>query len=140
MIRAKLVEEEVNRIIVSATMTMPDEDALKDLMIEKVEHSPEGLGCHFILLRDGEIITPVADDERSNWFNRYGRSAIIIVIEGGLDDQAQIANNYYPAQVNALKGIVKAMKKKYTNAQLTLHHELFLGVNPVITKEEIEDE
>ena len=113
---------------------------MNDLLIEHVELIPEQLGCHFILMMNGDVFTPVADDERSNWFHRYGSTAIIIVIEGGLTDEAEIANNYYPSQKAALRNIVKEMKKKYTNAQLTLHHELFLGVNPVITKEEIEDE
>ena len=140
MKRAKLVPEEVTRIVVSATMTMPSEDAMNDLLIEHVELIPEQLGCHFLLMMNGDVFTPVADDERSSWFHRYGSTAIIIVIEGGLTDEAQIANNYYPSQKTALRNIVKAMKKKYPNAELTLHHELFLGVNPVLEKSEIEDD
>ena len=140
MNRAMLNPEEVTRIIVSSTMTMPSEDALNDLVIEKCCHTPEKLGCHYVLLRNGDVLTPVSDDERGNWFSRYGETSIVIVIEGGMNDEGQISSNYYVGQLNALRSITKNLKKKYTTAVVTPHHELFLGVNPVIDKEFFNEE
>lgn len=137
MKRANLIEEEVKHIIVSATMTMPEEDALADLLVEHVCRTPDKLGCHFYIPRDGEIITPVEPTKRGNWFARYGEDSIFIIVEGGLDKDANIANNFMAGQICWLKGIVKNLKKMYPNAELTLHNELFLGINPVITKEQI---
>jgi len=132
MKRAKLIPEEVTRIVVSSTMTMPDEDVADQLTIEHAVKSVEQLGCHYLIMRDGEVFTPVADDERGNWFSRYGSTSVVIVIEGGLNEEAQIASNYYAGQLNALKDITEKLSKKYSNAKVTMHHELFLGVNPVL--------
>ena len=136
MNRAMLNPEEVTRIIVSSTMTMPSEDALNDLVIEKCCHTPEKLGCHFYIPRDGEMLTPVDSIERGNWFHRYGQCSIFIVIEGGLDNDAQIANNYMAGQLQTLKAVVSNMQRLYPNAIPTMHHELFLGVNPVLNEED----
>lgn len=138
MKRAKLKTEEVTRIIVSATMTMDEEEALEALVIEHCCHTPEKLGCHYYIQKDGDVLTPVSHEERGNWFARYGSTAIFIVVEGGLDDDGQVSNNFMAGQLCWIKGTVKTLKKIYPNAELTLHRELFLGVNPVLTKEQIE--
>ena len=132
MKRAKLIPEEVTRLIISSTMTMPDEDVPELLTIEHAVNSVDQLGCHYLIMRNGDVVNPVSDDERGNWFSRYGSTSIVIVIEGGLNEEAQIASNYYAGQLNALRAITKSLSKKYTNAKVTMHHELFLGVNPVL--------
>ena len=137
MKRAKLIEEEVTRIIVQSTMTMPEEDALDELVTHHACHTADKLGCHFYIPRDGEILTPVQPYERGNWEARYGSTSIFVVIEGGMSDDGEIANNYMAGQLCWLKSIVKNLKKMYPKAELTLYHELFKGINPVLTKEQI---
>lgn len=137
MKRNKLITEEVTSIIVSSTMTMPDEDALKELLIEHCESFVKDLGCHYILMKNGDIHKPVADDERGNWFARFSPMSVVVVIEGGLDSKGNLDKNYSSNQLKSLKEIVIDLQNKYPAAELKLHGDLFFGANPVITKEDI---
>ena len=140
MKRMKLVPEEVTRIIVTATMNLPDEDPISELLIEHCEGFVEDLGCHYILMRNGTVHKPVADDERGNWFARFSPISVVVVIEGGLNSKGNPENNYSHQQLKSLKKVVVELQDKYPVAEVTMHREIFYGANPVITKEEILDE
>lgn len=137
MKRMKLITEEVTSIIVSATMTLPDENAMKMLCIDQCVGFVEDLGCHYILLKNGDIHKPVDDDERGNWFDRFSAMSVVIVIEGGLDSKGNLDKNYTSEQLYCLKDLINYLQEKYPLAELKMHGDLFYGANPVITKEDI---
>lgn len=128
MKRAKLIPEEVLHIVVGSTMTDPDE----------VFESPEEQGMHFYIPKDGAVIDPVPDDLRGNYLPRYGSNSIVIIIEGGYDEDGHATvESYNRGQLLTVKAIAANMLKKYPKAEIRMWHELRMGINPVIDIREI---
>lgn len=136
MKRANLNEDEVTRIIIMSTMTMQDTGALADLIAQRSASGGLDLGCHYYICGDGEVLRPVSCEQRGDFIPRYGRTSIVIVLEGGLDEEGKPTKYYSTDQLVALQTIVRHMGSLYPMAQPTFYRELFRGINPVIEHED----
>lgn len=140
MKRATMKPEEVKYIIIGSTMTKHDESGLVKELLEAEEHHPSQLGMHFYVDKDASVIEPVCITKRGNRLARYEQNSIIIIVEGGMDDDGGYsAVTYTPAQMRTLRAILQSCKDRYPDAVTKLWWELRKGVNPVFTLDDIEE-
>lgn len=128
MKRAKLKPHEVTRIIITATMS-EDAKTVDQLQQERRSAGYLDLGFHYFVDRNARVHFGVPSDERGSYFERYGHTSIVILIDGKGD--------YEPEQLIAVRRIIGTLKREYPFADPTMHYELFLGINPAIDKEEL---
>jgi len=133
---AKLEPEEVTRIIIQATMTVPSDTGLVDVLSKRVRAGFTDLGCHFFIANNGNIHSSVPVTHRGTSVQRYSKSSTHILINGGSDRRGRPENNYSEEQLHTLRWAVNLLTNLYPHAKPTMYRELFRGVNPVIDHED----
>lgn len=138
MNRAKLRRDDVTHIIITSTMTPVSQRTTPSLLLG--DRKAEGyldVGWHYFVDMDSVLHRGVPLSEAGSYFDRYARSAVTVLIEGGVREDGLYTNNYRPQQLNTLREVIDLITETYPHANISLHRDLFKGVNPSISIEEI---
>ncbi|MCJ8335199.1 MAG: peptidoglycan recognition protein family protein [Epibacterium sp.] len=132
MRRAKLHAHEVTRVILTATMTHQkyEEVTVESLMKKRRADGFIDAGWHYFVDKNAKVHFGVPADERGSMFPRYEKDTVVILIEG--------SGMYTKEQYAVVKRLVADLQKQYPKALLTLHYELFRGINPGIERGDIQ--
>lgn len=123
MRRAKLKAHEVTRVILTSTMTPPTyKETVDKLMADRRTEGYLDVGWHYFVDRNARVHFGIPATERGSYFERYSESSVVILIEG-MDD-------YSLEQFAALRRLIETTQREYPGAVVTMHYELFRGVNP----------
>lgn len=135
--RANLYPECVEYIVIHSTMTKPNEDG-KASEAERQGVSPRMLGQHVYIDYDGVTDWLVPMHKRGTAMPRYVENSIVITIEGGVTEAGEYCKSTYGTdQLEALRSTLSVVTQKYPDAEVLLWCDLKLGVNPVITLDDI---
>lgn len=131
MRRAKLKAHDVTRVIITATMSEKPE-TVESLMKARRSAGFFDVGWHYFIDRNARVHYGVPGDERHSYFERYGRTSVVILMDGNGD--------YSEEQFLAMNRLIQSVRTEFPKADPTLHHELFWGTNPAFDKEKINGE
>jgi len=80
-----------------------------------------GIGYHFVILRDGTIEVGRPIDAVGSHAKGVNAVSIGICLMGGLDDDDDAVANYTPEQWQSLRIVVGQQRKRYPNASVIGH-------------------
>ena len=133
MRRAKLDPRRVTNIIITATMTNPEETRTPaDILADRLSKGFLCVGYHYYVTKTARVDFGVPIEESAAFAPRYGHNSVVLLIEGN--------GTYSPEQLTTLRRLISLAKSQYPNAQVRLHSDLFRGTNPGLTFEELTDE
>lgn len=108
---------------------------LKDLLNEFKQKGWKNPGYHYTVFPDGKIEQLLPESEVSNGVQGYNSTAINISYVGGIDNKGRATDNRTEAQKTSLLTLLKDLKKKYPNAHIMGHRDIW-GKNPAKWKKQ----
>jgi N-acetylmuramoyl-L-alanine amidase len=82
-------------------------------------------GYHYIVFPNGNIEQPLSENEVSNGVQGYNSTSINIAYVGGIDNKGRAIDNRTEAQKNALLEKLTELKKRYPNAHIMGHRDIW---------------
>lgn len=92
-------------------------------------------GYHYVVFPDGRVDSLLAEDRVSNGVQGFNSTAINIAYVGGIDSKGRAIDNRTEAQKEALLSKLIELKKKYPNAHIMGHRDIW-GKNPANWKKQ----
>lgn len=86
-------------------------------------------GYHYIIKPNGEIVPLQPEDKPSNGVAGYNSTSINVCYIGGVDEQGKPVDNRTWEQKESLIYILKDLKKRYPDAEILGHREIW-GKDP----------
>ena len=115
----------IRQLIIHCTATPEGHElSVEALRAEHLRRGFHGIGYHFYIRRNGEVITtrPLSRvGAHAKGFNQY---SIGIAYEGGLDGAGQPADTRTPEQRTALRNLVARLLKRFRGAYVCGHRDL----------------
>lgn len=121
------MKRNIHYIVVHCTATPPDTtiESIKNYWKENLKW--KNPGYHYIIKRNGEIVTLLLEDQVANGVKGYNKNSIHLSFIGGVDKNNQPVDNRTDAQIHAMFNKLIALSEKYPNAMI-LGHRDFPGV------------
>lgn len=86
-------------------------------------------GYHYIIKPNGEIVPLQPEEKASNGVAGYNSTSINVCYIGGVDNQGRAIDNRTEYQKESLIYILRELKKKYPNAEIMGHRDIW-GSDP----------
>lgn len=86
-------------------------------------------GYHYIILRNGEIVSVTGEENIANGVAGHNRYSIHISYIGGIDDKGKLLDNRNEAQQQAMYDKLLELSKKYPNAVIRGHRDFSPDTN-----------
>lgn len=91
----------------------------------KVHNKWKNPGYHYIIKANGEIVQLLDESKASNGVAGYNSTSINVCYIGGVDKQGKPVDNRTEYQKESLIYILKDLKKRYPNAKIMGHREIW---------------
>ena len=115
-------ERRIDAIIVHCTATPPGmKVTFNDIDRWHKARGWKGIGYHYVVDLDGTVYRGRTDDCAGAHCRGHNAHSIGVCYVGGLDAQGRPADTRTPAQKEALRWLVSALKKQYPNAKVYNH-------------------
>lgn len=117
----------IRYIVVHCTATPPEARVESIVRYWKEQKGWKNPGYHYIIKRDGEIVSLLSEDLVANGVKNYNQPSVHISYIGGIDADNKPLDNRTPEQKKALFEKLKELEKKYPWAEIKGHRD-FPGV------------
>lgn len=124
----------IKRIFVHCTAGS-QKQTKNDLLREFKAKGWSAPGYHYVVFPDGRVDSLLAEDKVSNGVQGFNSTAINIAYVGGIDSNGRAIDNRTEAQKEALRSKLTELKKKYPNAHIMGHRDIW-GKNPANWKKQ----
>lgn len=114
----------IERIFVHCTASS-QKWGVKDLWDEFKRKGWKNPGYHYVITKDGGIHQMLPIEMVSNGVKGYNSTAINIAYVGGIDSKGKAVDNRTKEQKDALATLLKQLKKKYPNAAIMGHRDIW---------------
>ncbi len=120
----------IDTIIIHCAATKPKQDiGAKEIDGWHRQRGFKKIGYHYVIRRDGTVEKGRDNAEVGAHATNHNARSIGICLVGGLDDAGKPANNFTPAQWDALLKLVREVKEAYG-----VKSEKIIGHNQVSNK------
>lgn len=112
-------------IFVHCSATKPSQDIGVDTI--RMWHKQQGwldVGYHFIIKRNGFVEEGRPVDVIGSHVKDWNYKSVGVCLVGGINDKGNFEANFTPAQMQALKELLKVLKGKYPQAEIKAHHDV----------------
>lgn len=112
-------------IFVHCSATKPDMDIGVDTI--RMWHKQQGwldVGYHFIIKRSGFVEEGRPVDVVGSHVKDWNSRSVGVCLVGGINAKGQFEANFTPAQMQALRELLKVLKSHYPNADIKAHHDV----------------
>jgi len=123
------MKRNIQYIVEHCTATPPDTKIESIQRYWKEQLGWKNPGYHYIIKRNGEIVTINEEENISNGVKGYNKNAIHISYIGGIDKNNNPFDNRTDAQKHAMFNKLVALSEKYPGATLLGHRDF-----PAVTK------
>lgn len=82
------------------------------------------IGYHFVIRRDGSVETGRPEGVVGSHVKGYNSESVGVCLVGGIDSKGRGEFNYTDAQMDALKGVLKALSAIHPEAEILGHRDL----------------
>lgn len=132
------MKRNIHYIVVHCTATPPDTtiESIKRYWKENLKW--KNPGYHYIILRSGEIMTLLLEQQVANGVKGYNKNSIHISYVGGVDKDNKPFDNRTGAQIHAMFNKLVSLSEKYPNA-IILGHRDFPGVTKMCPSFDVEE-
>lgn len=114
----------IERIFVHCTASS-QKWGVKELLDEFKHKGWKNPGYHYVITSDGAIHQMLPVEMVSNGVKGYNSTAINIAYVGGIDSKGKAVDNRTKEQKDALVTLLKQLKKKYPNAAIMGHRDIW---------------
>ena len=115
---------EIQRIFVHCTAGS-QKQTLKDLLNEFKNKGWSNPGYHYVVFPNGKVEQLLGEDKVSNGVQGYNSTSINVAYVGGIDEKGRACDNRTDAQKLALGNLLLELKKKYPNAHIMGHRDIW---------------
>lgn len=119
---------DIRRIFIHCTAGS-QKQTLKDLLKEFKNKGWKSPGYHYVVFPDGKIECLLNEEQVSNGVQGYNSTAINVAYVGGIDNKGRAVDNRTEAQKESLLTLLKDLKRKYPNAHIMGHRDIW-GKDP----------
>lgn len=112
-------------IFVHCSATKPDMDIGVDTI--RMWHKQQGwldVGYHFVIKRNGFVEEGRPVDVVGSHVKDWNSRSVGVCLVGGIDANGKFEANFTPAQMQALRELLKVLKSHYPNADIKAHHDV----------------
>ena len=85
----------------------------------------KNVGYHYIIKADGEVVQLLDESKSSNGVAGYNSTSINVCYIGGIDGKGNAIDNRTEAQKASLITLLKDLKKRYPDAEILGHREIW---------------
>ncbi|MBL7748765.1 MAG: N-acetylmuramoyl-L-alanine amidase [Chitinophagaceae bacterium] len=121
------MKRNIKYIVVHCTATPPEAKVENIVRYWKEQLGWKNPGYHYIIKRNGEIVSLLSEDLVSNGVKNYNQQSVHISYIGGIDKNNKPVDNRTPEQKKAMFNKLVALSEKYPEAQIKGHRD-FPGV------------
>jgi N-acetylmuramoyl-L-alanine amidase len=121
------MKRNIKYIVVHCTATPPEAKVENIVRYWKEQLGWKNPGYHYIIKRNGEIVSLLSEDLVANGVKNYNQQSVHISYIGGIDKNNKPADNRTPEQKTALFNKLVALSEKYPEAEIKGHRD-FPGV------------
>lgn len=125
---------DIRRIFVHCTAGS-QKQTKNDLLNEFKAKGWSAPGYHYVVFPDGKVEHLLGEDKVSNGVQGYNSTSINVAYVGGIDSKGKACDNRTDAQKAALGILLRELKKKYPNAHIMGHRDIW-GKNPAKWKKQ----
>jgi N-acetylmuramoyl-L-alanine amidase len=122
------MKREIRYIVVHCTATIPNTKIENIHRYWKDQLGWKNPGYHYIIRRDGEIVTLLSENQIANGVKDFNEHAIHISYIGGIDKNNKPVDNRTEEQKFSLFNKLVALSEKYPEAKIKGHRD-FPNVN-----------
>jgi len=115
---------DIRRIFIHCTAGN-QKQTLKDLLKEFKNKGWKNPGYHYTVFPDGKIECLLNEEQVSNGVQGYNSTAINVSYVGGIDNKGRAVDNRTEAQKASLLTLLKDLKRKYPNAHIMGHRDIW---------------
>lgn len=119
---------EIKRIFVHCTAGS-QKTTLKQLENEFKAKGWKSPGYHYVVFPDGKVEQMLDESKVSNGVKGYNSTSINVAYVGGVDSKLKPVDNRTEAQKGALITLLSGLKKRYPNAHIMGHRDIW-GKDP----------
>lgn len=119
---------EIKRIFIHCTAGS-QKQTLNQLLQEFKAKGWKSPGYHYVIGPSGQLWNILPEDKVSNGVQGYNSTAINIAYIGGIDSKGRAVDNRTTPQREAMRQLLEELKKKYPNAQIMGHRDIW-GKDP----------
>lgn len=116
----------IERIFVHCTASS-QKWGVKELWDEFKRKGWKNPGYHYVITKDGVVHKMLPVEMVSNGVKGYNSTAINIAYVGGIDSKGKAVDNRTQEQKDALVTLLRQLKKKYPNAAIMGHRDVWGG-------------
>lgn len=112
-------------IFVHCSATQPSQDIGVDTI--RMWHKQQGwldVGYHFVIKRNGFVEEGRPVDVVGSHVKDWNSRSVGVCLVGGIDAKGKFEANFTPAQMQALRELLKVLKSHYPNADIKAHHDV----------------
>lgn len=112
-------------IFVHCSATQPSQDIGVGTI--RMWHKQQGwldVGYHFVIKRNGFIEEGRPVDVVGSHVKDWNSRSVGVCLVGGIDAKGKFEANFTPAQMQALRELLKVLKSHYPNADIKAHHDV----------------
>ena len=121
---------EINLIVIHCSATCEDRPFTEQALEETHRRRGfDGIGYHFYIRRDGQILTTRPVERVGAHARGYNAHSIGICYEGGLDVHGLPKDTRTEWQRHSLRVLVRALRMDYPGAKVTGHRDLSPDLN-----------
>lgn len=115
---------DIRRIFVHCTAGS-QKQTLKDLLNEFKNKGWSAPGYHYVVFPDGKVEQLLDVSKVSNGVQGYNSTSINVAYVGGIDNKGRTIDNRTHEQKTALLDLLMELKKKYPNAHIMGHRDIW---------------
>lgn len=124
----------IERIFVHCTAGS-QKQTKQDLLNEFKAKGWANPGYHYVVFPTGKVEPLLSEDKVSNGVQGYNSTSINVAYVGGIDSKGKATDNRTEDQKTALITLLTTLKKKYPNARIMGHRDIW-GKNPSAWKKQ----
>ncbi len=121
------MKRNIKYIVVHCTATPPEAKVENIVRYWKEQLGWKNPGYHYIIKRNGEIVSLLSEDLVANGVKNYNQQSVHVSYIGGIDKNNKPVDNRTPEQKTALFNKLVALSEKYPEAEIKGHRD-FPGV------------
>lgn len=118
----------IKRIFVHCTASSQS-TTITALKLEFKRKGWKNPGYHYVVDAEGKIIQMLDDSKISNGVQGWNSNSINVAYIGGIDAKGKALDNRTAAQKSSLVGLLKLLRKRYPNAEIMGHRDVW-GESP----------
>ena len=123
------IMRDIKRIFVHCTASSQS-TTIKALQLEFKRKGWRNPGYHYVVDADGKITQLLDDSKISNGVQGWNSNAINVAYIGGIDAANHAADNRTPAQKSSLVSLLKLLIKRYPDAAIMGHRDIWGAESP----------